>query len=706
MKENFVLELGCEELPPKDLLKLSHSFCKAFAEGLQEYSIDLDSTKGIASPRRLGILINGLALKGADLEIERRGPSLAAAYDKKGEPTKAALGFAASCQADIKDLQKIATDKGEWLFYKGTQEGVATKKVLQEILNKTIAQLPIGRKMRWGANKFEFVRPLRWIFCLYGTESLALELFDKKGANKTYGHRFHSPEPLEVNQADDYISLLEEKKVFVLFEQRREMIRAQIKDLAKTKEAEVVWDEDLLNETTALVEYPQAVMGEFEQKYLSLPKEALIATMQGHQKYFTLKNATGALLPNFITIANIESKDKKTLIKGNENVVRPRLADCEFFYDTDRKQSLASFGEKLTDVIFQKDLGSLQDKVNRVKKISLYLGDILKLDTKLVATSADLSRNDLLTLMVQELPELQGTAGKYYARLDGEDEQIALALEEQYLPRFAKDALPTSDLGALLAITTRLDTIVGIFAINRVPTGDKDPFGLRRASVAIANIIIKRQLDFDLLALIEKSAEEFSFLNIDIKKLSEKVFGYISDRLRGLYTQEQNFATGEFLAVHKQAPTNLLDFDIRVKAISLFVEKSPAANLEALINLNKRVNNILAKQKDLATSASSNLAELEKKLEQKLENADKLLLAKVQDAQKYFVDILQAHKFAQKEDYVKSLDYLLKLERPLNDFFDQVLVMAEDENLRKFRLALIHKVQKLLSKVGDLSLLS
>lgn len=722
MKENFVLELGCEELPPKDLIKLSDAFVASFSAGLKEFSINFDNITGIASPRRLGVYITGLALKGADLEIEKRGPSLAAAYDKNGNATKAALGFASSCKVALEDLQKIQTDKGEWLFYKGVQAGISTKDALQEILQKSVNQLPIGRKMRWGANSFEFVRPLRWLFCLQGESLIDLELFGKKSSNQTYGHRFHSPAQFSIKKAEDYFQELEDKKVIVDFAKRREIIREQIQKLADSKNAQVVWDEDLLDETTALVEYPKAVLGKFEEKYLALPKEALIETMQGHQKYFTLKNTNGALLPNFITIANIESKDEALLIRGNENVVRPRLADCEFFYETDRKQTLASFGKKLADVIFQKDLGSLQDKVDRVKKISLYLGNILNIDADKIARSADLSRNDLLTLMVQELPELQGTAGKYYARLDGEDEQIALALEEQYLPRFAKDALPTSNLGALLAITTRLDTLVGIFAIDKVPTGDKDPFGLRRAAVAIANIIIKRELNFDLLDLIKQSAQEFKFLGVDIEDLSAKVFNYISDRLRALYTQEDNFGIEEFLAVSKQMPTNLLDFDAKLQALSLFIKELDKTKKEALISLNKRVNNILAKQDDselrkyIELSAIDNLQLSDKNSKNdkndKLETTDKLLLAEVESAEIIFTNLFSGEeakafsKSAQIANLVKSLEVLPKLEQPLNQFFEEVLVMAEDENLRKFRLALIKRVQLLLTKVGDLSLIN
>ena len=662
---DLLIEIGTEELPPNSVQELVRDFARGVELGLQKAKLNFKETKSYATPRRLAVLVKGLINKQKDQIIERRGPSLQAAFDKQGKPTKATLGFAKSCGAQIKDLAKRETEKGAWVFYKQKQAGVATVNLIPEIVSQSLKTLPIPRMMRWGDGDVEFVRPVHWVIMLYGNKVINAEIFGIKTGKETRGHRFHHPHKILITKQKDYEDLLE-KKGFVMadFVKRKKTIYKQIKKISNS----ATINEQLLGEVAGLVEWPVASLGSFKKHFLQLPKEVLFSAMQKHQKYFPINNKQG-----FIVISNIKSKKPQQVIAGNEKVLNARLADAEFFYQMDRKAPLKNNLEKLKGLVFQDKLGSMYDKTLRMEKLAAYIAKQIGADVKKTKQAAKLSKADLVTEMVGEFPDLQGIMGYYYSGL--------VSLKEQYLPRFSGDSLPTTKIGQALAIADRIDTLAGIFGINQIPTGDKDPYGLRRAALGILRIIIEKKLDLDVQALINKALQNYN-LKINAKPILDFLFG----RLHFWYL-EKGISPHIFAAVLARLPTSPLDFDRRTHAVIAF-QKLPEA--QSLAIANKRVSNILKRTTRAVDKIKSDL--LVEKEEQEL--------AKQIAAQEKIIKPLLAQK-----NYTKILTTLAKLKNPIDRFFDKVMVMTDDKKLKDNRLALLNKLRNLFLHVADISLL-
>ncbi|RCV90630.1 glycine--tRNA ligase subunit beta [Billgrantia montanilacus] len=683
--DTFLLELGAEELPPGAIDALSDALADGICRGLADADIAFADVHAWATPRRLAVQITKLADKQPDREVERRGPALAAAY-KDGEPTKAAQGFARSCGVDVADLIHLETDKGTWLGYREQQSGEATTALLPAIVAKAAAALPVPKNMRWGASRIEFSRPVHWLVMLYGSDIVDAEVLGLSAGRTTRGHRFHAPEAIELAHADDYLAALENAWVLADRGKRRERIREQVLSEAEVQEATAVIDEDLLIEVSGLVEWPVALAGSFDERFLEVPAECLISSMKANQKYFHLLDDAGKLKPLFITIANIDSQDPQQVIEGNEKVIRPRLADAAFFYDTDRKQSLASRIDGLTSVLFQQQLGTLADKAHRTAAVAAFIAGRIGGNVAHARRAAELGKCDLVTEMVLEFPELQGIMGRYYASQDGEPADVAQALEEQYLPRFATDAIPETRTGLALALADRLDTLTGIFGIGARPTGTKDPFALRRASIGVLNILVKGELDLDLRELLELAAAQHQELPY-AENLVEEVLTYMLDRFRA-WGQEEGIEAEVYLAVRARPVTRPLDFARRLRAVHAFAQREEASALAAA---NKRVANILAKQDSrVVTSVDPALLQ---------ESAEEALFKAIA-AQREAVMPL----FAEGR-YREALDALASLRDPVDTFFDQVMVMAEDDATRTNRLALLAGLQGLFLEVADIALL-
>ncbi|WP_027708863.1 glycine--tRNA ligase subunit beta [Zooshikella ganghwensis] len=692
-KQDFLVELGTEELPPKALQSLSIAFANGIIEGLKAANLKFAKHQIFATPRRLALLISQLETQQPDQEIERRGPALTAAFNADGKPTKAAEGFARSCGTTVDNLDTLTQGKNAWLVYRTVQKGSKATALLPSIVDKSVDSLPIPKRMRWGAKRDEFVRPVQWLVMLLGQDIINCEVLGQPASNITYGHRFHCGKPLPLKAPQDYPKVLKEQGFVIAdFAGRKQQIRQQIEDLAKTISGHAVIDESLLDEVTALVEWPVALLGSFDERFLSVPSEALISSMKGHQKYFHLVDKDQQLLPNFITVSNIESKDPSQVISGNEKVIRPRLADAMFFFETDKKKTLFDFREKLKPIVFQAELGSIFDKTERVANLASYIAAAINGDAELAQRAGQLCKSDLAAEMVLEFPELQGTMGYYYAQHDNEHAEIASALHEQYMPRFAGDQVPTTTTGAALAIADKLDTLVGIFAIGQPPTGTKDPFGLRRAALGILRIIIEKSLDLDLLSCIQKSIEGYSQSNTKLniaKDLHEHVFEFLLERFRAWY-HDEGIAAEVFLAVKALKPVKPLDFDQRIKAVARFTELPEAT---ALAEANKRVSNILAKQGKAFTDQPIDKKLLQEKAEQQLATA---LDSKRKEVAPLF----------QQRSYTAALEALASLKDSVDRFFDDVLVNAEDTALRQNRYALLRELRALFLGVADISLLT
>ncbi|RUR31088.1 glycine--tRNA ligase subunit beta [Vreelandella nanhaiensis] len=683
--DTLLLELGAEELPPTALDALSDAFAAGIEKGLLEAEISFQSVTAYATPRRLAVQVTELADKQPDREVERRGPALAAAF-KDGTPTKAAEGFARSCGVSVDELIHLETDKGTWLGFREQQQGDDVQALLPEILRKAINGLPVPKNMRWGASRVEFSRPVHWLVALYGSEVIAAEALGLQASRTTYGHRFHAPNAIQLEHADSYLAELESAYVLADRTMRRERIREQVLAEAEVQDANAVIDEDLLVEVSGLVEWPVALTGSFDERFLEVPAECLISSMKANQKYFHLLDNQGKLKPLFITISNIDSTDPQQVILGNEKVIRPRLADAAFFYDTDRKRSLASRIPQLESVVFQQQLGTLADKARRSTLIATFIAEKINGDVANAQRAVALAKCDLVTEMVLEFPELQGTMGRYYAEQDGEPAEVAQALEEQYLPRFASDAIPQSLTGQALALADRLDTLVGIFGIGQRPTGAKDPFALRRASIGVLNILVKGDLDLDLRELLSVAAEQHQGLP-KTDGLVNDVLTYMLDRFRA-WGQEEGISAEMYLAVRARPVTNPLDFARRLRAVKAFAQREEAAALAAA---NKRVSNILSKQ------AHDGSTQVDKQLLQ--EDAERTLFEAVTQSQASVTPLFEAG------DYQQALDTLATLREPVDAFFDNVMVMADDEAVRRNRLALLASLQALFLKVADISLL-
>lgn len=683
---DFLVELGGEELPPKALQALSQAFAQGLQQALDKAGLQYSAITAYNTPRRLAVYVQDLALAQADREIERRGPALQAAFDAQGAPTKALQGFARSCQVEVSGLIELQTDKGTWMGYRYTQAGEATKNLLPEMVAKAVDQLPVPKRMRWGASRVEFSRPVHWLVMLLGEEIVPAQVLGLQAGRHTRGHRVHSNTEIELTQASDYLATLYQAKVMVDPQARSERIRAQVLEQAAQYQGTAVIDEALLDEVNGLVEWPVALTGSFDPAFLQVPAECLISSMKANQKYFHMLDAQGQLLAHFITIANLESQDPQQVIHGNEKVIRPRLADAAFFFATDKKQPLDARIPALKNVVFQQQLGSLYAKTQRIKQLAAYIGQQLPADVTSIERAADLSKCDLVTEMVLEFPELQGIMGYHYALDAQEPLEVAQALNEQYMPRHAGDALPATTTGMALALADRLDTLVGIFALGQRPTGDKDPFGLRRASLGVLNILVHRQLDLDLQDLLTRAAAAHTQLP-QAQDAVDAVLEYMLERFRAWY-QAQSIGVEVVTAVRARGVTNPLDFDRRVQAVASFIQH-PAA--PALAAANKRVANILAKEAPAAE------AQVNTEL---LTEAAEITLAQAIAAKRTEIAPLAA-----QADYQGILASLAELRAPVDAFFDQVMVMAEDAQVRANRLALLAALQALFLEVADLAVL-
>ncbi len=691
-KEDFLIELGTEELPPKALKSLSEAFTQGIISGLEKAQITFTGYESFAAPRRLALLIKALDTAQPDQKLERKGPAVKAAYDARGNPSKAALGFARSNGVNFEDLEQEETPKGAWLVYRSVKQGEATKELLPEIITQSLNCLPIPKRMRWGASRTEFVRPVHWLLMLQGNNVIDCEVLGLKAGNTTRGHRFHANQEITINTPADYAQVLHEQgKVIANFDTRREIIREQVEQVATTINGHSVIDPDLLDEVTALNEWPVALSGRFDDEFLSVPSEALISSMKGHQKYFHVENSEGKLLPHFITVANIESSEPRHVVEGNEKVIRPRLADAKFFYDTDRKQTQDDRREKLKPIVFQAQLGSVFAKTERIARLSSYISQTEGGDAKLAERAGQLCKSDLVSEMVLEFPELQGIMGQYYADNDGESPEVSKTLYEQYMPRFAGDQLPSTLIGCAVAIADKVDTITGIFGINQLPTGSKDPFALRRASIGVLRIIVEKKLNLDLEALIDQAIQGYQEQGVSLPaldNLNKTVVNYMLERFDAAY-QEEGIAIEIINSVKALRPTRPLDFDLRIKAVSRFNAMDEA---DALASANKRVSNILAKAGDIVIP----------------DTLDETLLTEVAEVELAKVVFNKKQEIAPalaEGRYALAMESLAALKEPVDMFFDQVLVNAEEEAIRLNRYALLKQLRSLFLHVADISLL-
>ncbi len=685
-RRDFLVEIGTEELPPRNLRALADAFAAGIGRGLDEAGLAHGTVERFATPRRLAVRVRRLADRQPDRQIERRGPPVTAAFDAQGTPTQAALAFARGCGVDVMALARLETPKGTWLVHRGVEPGAATPTLLPALAAAALDALPIARRMRWGGGVTEFVRPVHWVVMLYGNEVVDGTLLGIAAGRMSRGHRFMAPREIRIASPASYPAALERRgRVLTDLERRREAIRSQVTEAARSIGGEAVIVEALLDEVTALVEWPVALAGRFETRFLELPEEVPIATMQDQQRYFPVRGPDGRLLPWFITVANIESSDPAQVVAGNERVIGPRLADAAFFHAQDLRQPLASRREALAQVTFQARLGSLHDKAQRVRRLAETVATTIGGDPGLAARAAELAKCDLLTSMVGEFPELQGVMGRDYARHDGEPAEVCEALAEQYLPRFAGDVLPGTRTGMALAVADKLDTICGIFAIGQRPSGTRDPFGLRRAALGLLRISIERALDLDLKALIDQALTAMPFPAP--AECAHQVYEFVVERLRAYYLESGTGVTTEmFDAVLATEPASPLDFDARLRALAEFLALPDAPGLAAA---NKRIANIL-RRADTPPSGPLEAGLLVDPAEQVLGEQVLAVAGRVEPM------------FAARE-YTAALKLLAALHKAVDDFFDGVMVMADDPALRANRLALLARIQSLFLRAADLS---
>lgn len=684
---DLLFELGTEELPPKSLLKLSESLRDNMDAGLEKAGLPYASIEAYATPRRLALRVQGLAAAQPDQTVERRGPALNAAYDANGSPTKATEGFARSCGVTADQLITLKTDKGEWVGIIQEVRGKPAEALIPDIVRQSLAALPIAKRMRWGAGLAEFVRPVQWVVLIYGEAVVECEILGVAAGRTTRGHRCHAPDPIEIANPADYAGLLSAQgHVLPDFAERRSRIERLSVEIAAEVNGKPLIDLDLLDEITALVEWPVPVLGGFEARYLSLPPEVLITTMQDNQKYFPVVDADGKLLPYFITFSNIDSRRPEFVREGNERVVRPRLADAEFFWNQDRKRTLEDRVEELGQVTFQNKLGSVLDKTRRVQHLAVSIAELLGRDPSFAERAALLAKADLLTHMVGEFTELQGLMGRYYAMAEGEPEEVARAIEEQYLPKISGGQLPASHTGEMLALAEKIDTLAGIFSIGLIPSGDRDPYALRRAALGAIRILIEKNLDLDLEALTDKALELLPH-GFDSAATRSAVLDFLYERLRG-YCLDQGYRHDEFEAVLAIRPTNLVDFVGRLTAVREFRALTAAESLAAA---NKRIRNILRK------SGETVVANADEQI--LVEPSEKALLAAARQAHADILPLLHTR------DYTTALCRLAQLRDSVDTFFDKVMVMSEDESLRLNRLGLLALVEGLFLNVADISAL-
>ncbi len=685
--ENLLIEVGTEELPPKSLRKLAESFLSNFTDELKKAELSFESAVWHAAPRRLAININQLALAQADKVVEKRGPAVAQAFDADGNPTKAAMGWARGNGITVEQADRLKTDKGEWLLHQAKVVGVETKSLIAAMAQRSLDKLPIPKPMRWGNNTTQFIRPVHTVTMLLGSEVVEGELLGIKSDRIIRGHRFMGKPSFELDHADNYLSALKEQgKVEADYAVRKAQIKADAEAAAAKIGGVADLEDDLLEEVTSLVEWPVVLTASFEEKFLDVPAEALVYTMKGDQKYFPVFDDAGQLLPNFIFVTNIESKDPQQIIAGNEKVVRPRLADAEFFFETDKKNSLESRLSSLETVVFQKQLGTIKQRVERISTLAAYIATSIGANSEEAARAGLLSKSDLMTNMVMEFTDLQGTMGMHYARLNGETEAVAVALAEQYKPKFSGDTVPTAAVSICVALAEKLDTLVGIFGIGQAPKGAADPFALRRAAIGVLRICLENNLPLDLVDLIAQ-AQALHGENLTNDKTPEQVLEFFMGRFRAWY-QDQGVGVDVILAVLARRPTAPADFESRIKAVAHFRTLEQASALAAA---NKRVSNILAKvEGELPATIDDNLL---------VEAAEKALAAKLAELQPQLAPLFAA------ANYQEALALLASLRESVDTFFEDVMVMADDEALKSNRLALLSSLREQFLHAADISLL-
>lgn len=685
--QNFLAEIGTEELPPKALKKLATAFAENVEAELNQAGLSFDKVEWFAAPRRLAVKVLGLATSQPSKEVEKRGPAVSAAFDAEGKPTKAAEGWAKGCGITVEQAERIATDKGEWLVHRAVIEGQPTKNLLVGIISQALAKLPIPKTMRWGDKTEQFVRPVHTVTLLLGDELIEGEILGVASGTTVRGHRFLGEREFQISHADQYPALLKEKgSVVADFNERKALILAKAQEKATALGGVEDIEEDLLDEVTSLVEYPNVLAAKFEERFLAVPAEALVYTMKGDQKYFPIYDKDGKLLPHFIFVSNINPEDPSKIIEGNEKVVRPRLTDAEFFFKTDLKQRLEDQLPRLETVLFQQQLGTLRDKTTRIEQLAGEIAKQIGADETKAKRAGLLSKCDLMTNMVFEFTDTQGVMGMHYARHDGEDEEVAVALNEQYMPRFAGDELPKSLVASSVALADKFDTLTGIFGIGQAPKGSADPFALRRAALGALRIIVEKNLPLDLSDLVATSAKLFGD-KLTNSNVVEEVVDFMLGRFRAWY-QDEGIAVDVIQAVLTRRPTRPADFDARVRAVSHFRTLDSA---EALAAANKRVSNILAKVEGKISS------EIDRTL--LVEAEEKALAEQVITLQAELAPLFE------KGEYQTALDRLAGLREVVDNFFDKVMVNAEDPKLRQNRQAILNNLRNLFLQVADISLL-
>jgi len=689
-RSNFLVEIGTEELPPKALRALSEAFTAGIQKGLEQAPLAHGEIIAYATPRRLAVKVLAMQRQQEDKSVTLKGPPVKVAFDAEGNPSRAATSFAEKCGVNVQDLEQEDTPKGAWLVYNGIEKGQDAASLLPQIVQASLDALPIPKRMRWGDGDAEFVRPVHWIVMMLDGDVIPAQILSASSDRLTRGHRFHSSGTISLAHVDEYPERLEkEGQLIAGFDQRRSRVEELVAEESAAVGATAVFDDALLDEVSALVEWPVSLRGNIDERFLALPREVLIATLQEHQRYFPLQQADGSLLPQFIAISNLQSREPDQVVEGNERVVRPRLADAEFFWNTDRKQSLADRQSGLNNIVFQHKLGSIGDKSVRVSKLGQEIAGQLAVNQDLVMRAALLGKCDLATNMVGEFPELQGTMGRYYAEADGEAAEVCAAMEEQYLPRFAGDALPAGAVGQVLAIADKLDTLCGIFAIGQKPSGSRDPFGLRRGALGLMRVIIECELDLNLQSAIEKALSLQPLDKLD-GELAADVYQYAMERLRAYYLEESGsgITSDMFEAVLAKQPASPLDFHQRLGAVRAF---SAMAEAQSLAAANKRVSNILRKSDDPVSGAvDPGLFQLEE---------ERLLFQGLESLGAQVEPLLSERR------YTEALSALAALRVPVDAFFDKVMVMDPDPALRANRLALLGIMQKLFLFIADLSLL-
>ena len=684
--QNFLVEIGTEELPPKALKTLATSFADNVEAELNQAGLTFSKIEWFAAPRRLAVKVLNLATQQPSKEIEKRGPAVSAAFDAEGKPTKAAEGWARGCGITVEQAERIATDKGEWLVHRAKIEGQPTKNLLNDIVANALAKLPIPKPMRWADKTVQFIRPVHTVTMLLGDELIEGEILGVASARTIRGHRFLGEKEFEIQHADQYPQLLREKgSVVADFNERKAEILAKSQAKATALGGVADIEESLLEEVTSLVEYPNVLAAKFEERFLAVPAEALVYTMKGDQKYFPIYDKDGKLLPHFIFVSNINPEDPTAIIEGNEKVVRPRLTDAEFFFKTDLKQKLVDRLPRLETVLFQQQLGTLRDKTDRIEQLAGEIAKQIGADEAKAKRAGLLSKCDLMTNMVFEFTDTQGVMGMHYARHDGEDEEVAVALNEQYMPRFAGDELPKSLVASAVALADKFDTLTGIFGIGQAPKGSADPFALRRAALGALRIIVEKNLPLDLEDLVKKSAALFGD-KLTNQNVVTDVVDFMLGRFRAWY-QDEGIAVDVIQAVLARRPTRPADFDARVRAVSHFRTLDSA---EALAAANKRVANILAK-------AEGDIGAIDVAL--CVEPAEQVLAQSVLSLAK------EVQPLIAQGEYTAVLDKLAGLRQPVDNFFDNVMVNAEDAKLRQNRLAILNTLQGLFLQVADISLL-